>query len=506
MCLRLFRNFVRSKVPGKKSKHAKAYPDTSIKPSEQKQQQLLSPNCVNNVGRPANGDHNKQEDIELVETIDDIQTHTDAELPEEDQRQDLLDALPPITIHEPFDISINPARAYFSALPLELKLEILDQFQTDFSIPSGEGAYQIFKRYISRNPLNLKALKALRLCDRELRVYGLHRLFTVANLTPHGNPTPEWLAVFEKEILPLAAQHVKYITIFVDEETDEAMARILRQLTHVRWLMLDLNLQSTTLQSIEVLSKFTNISRFTTISSGHIPSVHMETNARFLRAYGSKLKSLDLFNGWYQDPTDSLLLTIRDSCPVLQHFYLYGTSDTRLASILVEEPAWASRATLKSAHFEACKEVDAWIVASLVDLYPSLQEVNIGSCGGPGGYDDAKGRDEERERIIKSIKPIRRPPLDSLRIVHATDVEFRHMCSIPTKKLVVFDPLDQMLIGELLSQPKYFPGMRTFELQYVKETDRKEAAFNSIKAAIEMRGDCVLVDSRKPFGKMRRLF
>lgn len=62
----------------------------------------------------------------------------------------------------------------------------------------------------------------------------------------------------------------------------------------------------------------------------------------------------------------------------------------------------------------------------------------------------------------------------------------------------MFDPLDQMLFGELISNPAHFPGMEVFELQYMKEIDRKqEIALKSIKAAIEQRGGCQFADTRK---------
>jgi hypothetical protein len=52
--------------------------------------------------------------------------------------------------------------------------------------------------------------------------------------------------------------------------------------------------------------------------------------------------------------------------------------------------------------------------------------------------DNAEGREEERATIMKHLTPIQRPPLESLRVVHATDVEFRHMCAIPTRSDLLF--------------------------------------------------------------------
>jgi hypothetical protein len=371
---------------------------------------------------------------------------------------------------------------------------------------------------------------------------GLQRLFIVANLTPQGKPVANWLSLFEKSrVFPTIAQYIKYITVYLDEESDAMMARILRQLPNIKWLMLDLNLQAIAFESIDVLRKYTNVIRLTTISSGPLPICHMEANTQFIQAYGKNLKSLDLFNAWNHDPTDSLLRTIRDSCPYLENIYIYGTADTSLAPILVEEPAWPSRVTLKTAHFEACKEIDAWIVASIVKLYPALIDVNICSCGGPGDYgthlpslcwlwyiylvlsDNAEGREEERAAIMKDLTPIQRPPLESLRVMHATDVEFRHMCAIPTRlgllfaacsrmaekifrRLQICDPLDAKYIGQLLSQQTCWPGLHTVELQYVKEKNRDDEAFRSIRDAVEKRGQCQFIDTRDQFRHMSRSF
>ncbi|CAG8668695.1 4116_t:CDS:1, partial [Acaulospora colombiana] len=117
-----------------------------------------------------------------------------------------------------------------------------------------------------------------------------------------------------------------------------------------------------------------------------------------------------------------------------------------------------------------------------------------------------EGVSQTRVRIMQNLKPVSRPPLESLRIVHATDVEFRHMCRIPTKKLIVYDPLDQLLLGELLSQKECFPFMTTFELQYVLEGGEENAALDSIKNAIALRGDCTFLDTRDKHPPPRRGF
>jgi hypothetical protein len=75
----------------------------------------------------------------------------------------LWDALPPISVHDPEDSVVDPSKAYLSALPVELKLEILDQFRGEYSSPLGGEAYQPFTRFISQNSENLTALKAVRL-------------------------------------------------------------------------------------------------------------------------------------------------------------------------------------------------------------------------------------------------------------------------------------------------------------------------------------------------------
>jgi hypothetical protein len=90
---------------------------------------------------------------------------------------------------------------------------------------------------------------------------------------------------------------------------------------------------------------------------------------------------------------------------------------------------------------------------------------------------------------MESLEPLKRRPLRSLKIAHATDIEFRYMSPIPTEKLVIYDPLDQLLLPDLLRNPKCFPGFRTFELQYIKDPDGSgnDAAFLGIKRAIEQR-------------------
>jgi hypothetical protein len=82
--------------------------------------------------------------------------------PAEEERR-LWDALPPISVLEPEDINVDPSKAYLSALPVELKLEILDQLRGEYSIPMGSTAYHTFTRFISQNRENLKALQAVRL-------------------------------------------------------------------------------------------------------------------------------------------------------------------------------------------------------------------------------------------------------------------------------------------------------------------------------------------------------
>jgi hypothetical protein len=82
--------------------------------------------------------------------------------PAEEERR-LWDALPPASLLDAEDIDVDPSKGYLSALPVELKLEILDQFQGDYSIPTGNEAYQTFTRYIKQNRVNLRALKAVRL-------------------------------------------------------------------------------------------------------------------------------------------------------------------------------------------------------------------------------------------------------------------------------------------------------------------------------------------------------
>lgn len=126
-------------------------------------QELNDNDPTNNTRCSLKEGHNLTMDLN-PEAPSEVQTDKAETLSEEDElRQGLLDALPPVDIHEPFDIEVNPTRAYLSALPLELKLEILDQFVCDYSIPSGGEAYRHYARYISQNNQNVKSLKAMRL-------------------------------------------------------------------------------------------------------------------------------------------------------------------------------------------------------------------------------------------------------------------------------------------------------------------------------------------------------
>jgi hypothetical protein len=107
---------------------------------------------------------------------------------------------------------------------------------------------------------------------------------------------------------------------------------------------------------------------------------------------------------------------------------------------------------------------------------------------------NAAGREEERVTIVKKLKPIPRVPLRTLRIVHATDVEFRHMCLIPTRKLILYDPLDPMLLGELLERKNYFPGLVEVELEYVRDP-AEDGTLASIRDAVARRGGCIFNDT-----------
>jgi hypothetical protein len=57
---------------------------------------------------------------------------------------------------------INPSKAYFSALPSELKMEILDYFLEDCTITMGKGSWQESGRWLSPNKKNMDTLKAIR--------------------------------------------------------------------------------------------------------------------------------------------------------------------------------------------------------------------------------------------------------------------------------------------------------------------------------------------------------
>ncbi|KAG8835101.1 hypothetical protein FRC17_005222 [Serendipita sp. 399] len=395
-------------------------------------------------------------------------------------------------------VVIDPSKAYFSRLPPEIKLEVLDYFHSDMSVVTGKNSWNPRGRIIIPNREYVKDIKNLRLCDRELARLCFGHLFALLNLTPYRRRKQNFLSLFEQGMLSKVAPFVRYATVYLDDENEEIMTRILRQLSNIRWLVFDCRLQSGPSTAVDVLCSLSTVTHLTLYNLNPLTIATTDANIRLLKTFGRSLKNLEISCDWYSPPPDELLQTIYDYATCLRHFYIYSTRDTNIVDLLVYKE-WPSRITLKSIHLEECSEYEAWIVADMIRQYPALQDLRVESCGGPGGYDNARiaGMHEQSLMVMKNLVPILRPPLRSFRIVHATDIEYRHMCRIPTRSLLVYDPLDQLLLGELLSKRECFPGMKRFEIQYLKEPEEDStAAFDSIKGAVLQRGNCEFVDAR----------
>ncbi|KAG8837287.1 hypothetical protein FRB91_011749 [Serendipita sp. 411] len=395
-------------------------------------------------------------------------------------------------------VVIDPSKAYFSRLPPELKLEILDYFHRDMSVVSGKNSWNPRGRMIIPNREYVKDIKNLRICNRELAELCFGHLFAVVNLTPYRRRKQNFLSLFEQSMLSRVAPYVRYATVYLDDENEEIMARILRQMTNIRWLVFDCRLQSGPSIAVDVLCALSTVIHLTLYNLNPLTISTTESNIRLLKAFGNSLETLEISCDWYSPPPDELLTTIFKHAVCLRHFYIYSTRDTQIVERLVYGE-WPSRVTLESIHLEECSEYEAWIVADMIRRYPRLQDLRVESCGGPGGYDNARiaGMHEQSLMVMKNLVPILRPPLRSFRIVHATDIEYRHMCRIPTRNLLVYDPLDQLLLGELLSKQECFPGMEKFEIQYLKEPEEDStAAYDCLKKAVQQRGNCEFVDAR----------
>ncbi|PVG02027.1 hypothetical protein CPB86DRAFT_870713 [Serendipita vermifera] len=405
-------------------------------------------------------------------------------------------------------VIIDPTKAYFSALPIELKMGILDHFCQRYTGDFGPQSTRSGKCVITPNSEDVYSLKSIRLCNREFARLGSRCLFRMVNLTPCQKSITNWLTRFTEAMFPQFGPFIHYATVFLDDEDDATIARILPQLTSLQWIVLDLHTSFPSAATTRTLGAFSSLTRLTICYSNYHSLNCFEGLPIMLQASGSHLKSLELIYMAGSRPRDIVFHTIRDHVTSLDHLYIACTSHSMLDRFLTEEPEWPSRMTLKDVKFEECQELDAWIIADIVRLFPALTHVNICSCGGPGDYGNAlnEGVSQKRVRVMQNLKPVPRQPLESLRIVHATDVEFRYMCRIPTKKLIVYDPLDQLLLGELLSQKDCFPFMTTFELQYVLEEGEANAALNSIKNAIALRGGCTFLDTRDKHLPPRRGF
>lgn len=402
---------------------------------------------------------------------------------------------------------VDPSKAYFSALPTELKIAVLDQFAMDYKLETGRVIFIHDRRLIVSNAEHIETLKAIRRCDRELAALGLRQLFRAVNFTPYKRTRPNWLSLLEQTIFLKIAPHVRYATIYLDDPSLPLMTKILRHLTNVQWLVLDSKLQRKSPQILDALSHFTMLRRLSIFSiSSPMTIATVEANTAVLRQSGRTLRTLEFYCNPDFPPPTCLLEAIRDFVTSLSHLYVYSTRNSPIVDFLVRGK-WGSQLTIDSMHLEECMEFDAWVIASVVEKFRALDTLRVESCGGPGTYGngDLEGVKEQADYILRQLEPLKRRPLESLRIVHATDIEYRHMACIPVLRLLVYDPLDQALLAELLRQPKCFPGMNYFELQYLKEPDPETTAtFDAIKAAVESR-NCTFVDARRLFKPPRHM-
>jgi len=373
----------------------------------------------------------------------------------------------------------------------------LDQFMEGFTIPHGRNAWDLSERRVAGREENIRAIKSLRLMDKELSKLSIRYLYCIMNLNSSLHHNPKRLRRWTEEMLPLVSQWVRFATVYVDDKNIESTCRILERCPNIQWLVLDYQCQTYSAPLVDSLCSLSKVSRLSLYPMPRQPAT-LDTHIALLERVGKNLKSLDMYCGWEPDPLAQLFRIVRVHVHYLQHLSVYCTRDSGIGMMLTQDPVWESRNTLKDVYFEECSEMEAWVVADMVRLCKNLEDVNISSCGGPGGYNNANGRDEERQLIVKAAKPIVRPPLNTLRIVHATDVEFRHMSRIPTLTLQVSDPLDQLFMGELLKQKEFFPGMKKFELQWVREIGLgNDEAFTSIKTSVEERGGVEFCDKRE---------
>jgi hypothetical protein len=187
-------------------------------------------------------------------------------------------------------------------------------------------------------------------------------------------------------MLPLVAPWIRYATVYLDDENDEVTARVMKQIPNLRWLVFDCRLQNYSPQAVSVLRNLSHVTRLSIYSCSPQLMSTLAANVQLLEAFGSKLKSLDVFCDGSSAPPDKLFHTIRDHVPSLESIYVFSTRDSLLVDLFVVKPGWPSRTTIKDAHFDECTEIDAWVVANIVRTCPVLCDLIISSCGGPGDF------------------------------------------------------------------------------------------------------------------------
>jgi hypothetical protein len=149
MCLRLFRNFVRIKFG--KPKHEKIDPSSDSRPlfesiRVEDDPTETGPDAELGGLQPTQSTESTIADNSCTESI------SWEELPFVD-----------VNLHTLEVAEVDPSKAFFSALPFELKLEIVDHIQVDWTIPVGRGAALESKRVITGDSQTLKTLKTIRL-------------------------------------------------------------------------------------------------------------------------------------------------------------------------------------------------------------------------------------------------------------------------------------------------------------------------------------------------------
>lgn len=290
---------------------------------------------------------------------------------------------------------------------------------------------------------------------------------------------------------------------------DKYLSEILEKLPAVSWVAFDALAYEEFPLCMEVLRKYSTV---TTMSLMHeTSSESRNVYEGMLIAHGHRLKRLDI--SLDISPPNALWIDIRNYVTSLQEFRVNRSIQPTLGTLLVDSRKmltynmlkgrlniyiafWSSRQTISRMHFVSCTALEADVVAKMIPLYPLLSRLCILSCGGPGTYHNAEidAIEKERARVARELKPIKHKPLHTLRIRHATDLEILYMSPIPTERLIIGDPLDQMLLGPLLERGQSFPGLKTVVLQDIWDENNDGLAVAALRKACQVR-NCQFKDN-----------